>query len=310
MLRNRLAILGVCALLAAGCGGDDGNGRGGGGGGDDASTSDDIGFGDAVGKEQQGPDGVAPDGVVPEAITPDDTPSCEPPSCGFLGTRECADGTSWRECTAVGGCLRWSEPTACGSDEACQGGTCVTTTPDCSGVPDGCDVPGQRRCSADNAAVEQCNEYECPKWETFQACGAGETCIGAQCVGGSVCAQLESCVDTSCAAEAASGSDIKLAQCTLGKCKAEYEACMGPFGTGTCKDILKCAQACQDSACQQGCLKSGSYEGALQFMDVGVCLEDNCPTALQDPMGNISCIMGQCGTPLNACCGGNLMSCM
>ncbi len=184
--------------------------------------------------------------------------------------------------------------------------------PDCSGLPTGCDVPGARRCSTDGKAVEECNGgYECPKWEVLETCGAGSTCTAGACGGGpGVCAELEACVDTACAEEVAGGSNIKLAKCTLESCKSEYEACMGPFGAGACKDVLKCTQSCQDSACQQACMKSGTYDGALQFVVVGVCLEDNCPDALSDPMGNLQCIMGACGTPLNACCGGSMMGCL
>ncbi len=282
MTRTRWVLLGTMLFLGLGCAGEESSARGGGGSDHDTSTSADIGFGEAVQKDEAGVDVASPDGASLDT-SPDGSPDASPDVS--------------------------PDDTPAG-DVPCPGGVCVDTTPDCSGLPTGCDQPGARRCSSDGKAVEECNGgYECPKWDVVQACATGETCLGSQCVSGSSCAQLESCVDTSCATEAASGSDIKLAKCTLSSCRTEYEACLGPFGTGACKDILKCAQACQSSSCQQDCLKQGSYDADLQFVDVGVCLEDNCPAALQDPMGNISCIIGSCSTQLNACCAGNMMSC-
>jgi len=124
------------------------------------------------------------------------------------------------------------------------------------------------------------------------------------------CAALDACVAANCAAEVASGSQIKKTACSLKSCQADYEACYGSFGGGACKDLLKCAQGCQNPECQNGCMSSASYEANLQFLDMGICMEDNCPDALENPMANIGCITGVCGAPLNTCCGGSLMGCM
>lgn len=311
-----LAPLCCFALVAlvAGCGGDDGDSRtfGGDDTSGDAATTGDIAFSDTTTKDQAAPDAIADD-VVPGDSNGPDVPACLG-TCDPAGSRECVDDSSWRECEPAGACLAWSPPAACASGEVCQGGACVPDGPDCSGLPTGCDTPGAKRCSTDAKAVEECNgAYECPKWELLEDCSPGKPCVNGVCGGGvgpGACAELEACVDTACAEAVASGSNIKLLKCTLASCRTEYEGCLGPFGTGACKDLLKCAQSCPDTQCQKACTTTASYEANVQFVEVGACLEDNCPGALEDPMGNIACITGTCGTPLNACCGGSIMNCM
>ena len=43
---------------------------------------------------------------------------------------------------------------------------------------------------------------------------------------------------------------------------------------------------------------------------VGVCVEVNCPSALEDPLGSIGCFTGVCNEPVATCCGGSLLGCM
>jgi len=309
MLRLAPVCLAALLVLVTACGGDDGDSRhfGGDDASDDTALTGDIGFADTLGKDQAAPDGVLPDAQA------DDVPACES-TCAFIGARECVDGTTYRVCQPAGVCLAWTGAMACAADEACDGGECVKGQgPDCSGLPTGCDTPGAKRCSADAQAVEQCNAaYECPKWDVVESCQPGKPCVNGKCGTGGVgvCAQLEACVDTACAEAVVTGSNIKLLKCTLESCRTEYEGCMGAFGSGSCKDLLKCAQACQNQECQKACTTEATYDANVQFVSVGVCLEDNCPGALEDPMSNLGCVTGTCGTPLNACCGGSIMNCM
>jgi hypothetical protein len=314
ILPGSLAVL----WLAAACGGGDGGGNGP-AGGKDAQGTETLAevMAEAAGGDETAPVEVQGDAQVAEVpVEAMEEPGAEVPACQNecypMNTRECADGTSYRTCVPGNVCLAWSAPVDCGTGMECQGGECVPAAPDCSGVPNGCGDPGAKRCSGDGKAVETCNgNYECPRWELSQACTDGQTCADGACTGGGAnCATLDACVAANCAAEAATGSEIKKTNCSLKNCRADYEACYGAFGDKTCKDLLKCAQACQTPECQNGCMSSASYEANLEFLDMGICMEDNCPDALEDPMANIGCITGTCGAPLNKCCGGSLMNCM
>ncbi len=342
-MTRAFAIFVWLSVLATGCAGDESNGRGGShsSGGHDTSVAADIGFGEAVDKDAAQPDATAPDGASPDAAAPDvaatdvagvdlpwgddlpavpdaggpdqptapDVQACSD-KCEQAGWSECVGVAAYRVCQPVGECLEWTNSIPCPVDETCEDGDCVKgQPPDCTGVPNGCDQPGARKCSDDHLKVLECSTDQCPAWTTHATCGADTQCLAGQCVGGSVCAALQACVDTSCAAEAESGSDISLAGCTLQHCKDEYEACMGAWGTGTCKEILTCVMSCQTSNCMEDCLHVGSYDADVTFVEVGTCLEQNCPTALQDPMSNLSCIMGSCSSQLDTCCGG-MMNCL
>lgn len=304
-------LAGLC--LATACGGDDG-GNGPAGGQDTRSpeTAADV----AVDLQAD----LAADSQVEDTANPDvaidtsglDTPICQDP-CNPVNGKECADDTSYHVCAPSGGCLAWGAPVACGDGNVCEAGECIPDEPDCTGVADSCEPLDAKRCAPSGAATQVCwaNADGCPVWTFLEECGEGQACSNGACTGGSAdCSTLQTCVGVNCAAEVASGSQIKLTSCTLENCHADYEACYGAFGSGACKDLLKCAQACQDPTCQQGCMASASYDANVQFLAVGVCMEDNCPDALTNPMANIGCITGTCGTQLNACCGGSFMGCM
>jgi hypothetical protein len=123
------------------------------------------------------------------------------------------------------------------------------------------------------------------------------------------CPDLADCVVAGCQATPDVDSYEHL-QCVLLSCKDDYESCFGTYGTGACVNVFKCLQACLPADCLEGCLAGSSYEALLEFADAAVCVEDNCPDALEDPLGNIGCFTGVCNQPVATCCGGTLLGCM
>jgi len=123
------------------------------------------------------------------------------------------------------------------------------------------------------------------------------------------CPTLADCVVKNCQGTPDPDS-YALLKCTLLSCKDDYASCFGAYGQGACVQILKCLEACLPADCQQECMAPASYDSLLQFADVGICVENNCPTALEDPLGNIGCFIGVCNAPVATCCGGSILGCM
>ncbi len=124
--------------------------------------------------------------------------------------------------------------------------------------------------------------------------------------------ELSVCIVENCANELQSGKVVSLQQCILASCRTTYETCNGAFGTADCKTLLKCQQNCGGGAgeCSLDCMAASSYDANVQFVDLGVCMEENCPEAISNPMGNLGCFTGPCSTYINACCGGSMLNCL
>ncbi|NLH47095.1 MAG: hypothetical protein GX444_00680 [Myxococcales bacterium] len=123
------------------------------------------------------------------------------------------------------------------------------------------------------------------------------------------CPDLADCVVAACQATPDPDS-YALLKCTLQNCSDPYAACFGPYGDEACVTVLKCLEACLPADCLQDCMAPASYESLLQFADAGICVEENCPEALADPLHNIGCFLGPCNAPIAVCCGGSVLGCM
>ncbi|MDP8222554.1 MAG: hypothetical protein P9L99_04285 [Candidatus Lernaella stagnicola] len=123
------------------------------------------------------------------------------------------------------------------------------------------------------------------------------------------CPELAECVVESCQ-DFSDPDSYALLNCSLQSCPDEYDACFGPYGTGECVSVLKCLEACLPDDCLMECMAPASYDELLEFAEVGICVEDNCPDALADPLGNIGCFLGVCLDPVATCCGGTIFGCM
>lgn len=277
-------------------------------GGNDTTAAADTG---AQADATEAIDSAQPD--APASETTEDVPDVTPctPACEQIGVKQCSGDNAVLTCGLKDGCLGWGVPVPCPPGLTCLDAVCVDATDECAGVPGVCPTVGALRCGAENS-VEECVAGDCPTWQVIQMCASNQTCKDGECVqqiDPTECLSLDTCRDTHCADPVIAESQVKYQRCTLEHCAVEYENCVGPFGTDSCKDILKCAQGCAGVDCQAGCMSAGSLDGGLQFLDLGVCLEDFCPAALTDPMGNIGCITGQCGTEMNTCCGGSILGC-
>ncbi len=124
------------------------------------------------------------------------------------------------------------------------------------------------------------------------------------------CPALADCVIGACNGSVDPDSYYQVAQCALSNCRDDYENCFGGFGGQACVYIMKCLQQCLPADCIDECIDGASYEAMLLFMDAGVCVEDNCPSAFEDPLANMGCFMGACNDPIAQCCGGTLLGCM
>lgn len=123
------------------------------------------------------------------------------------------------------------------------------------------------------------------------------------------CPDLADCVYDNCSQH----SDIAsyaFGKCSLVNCKDEYSGCHGAYGEDACVNILKCLEDCLPGDCLAGCMSTASYDALLEFMDVGICVEQNCPDAFEDPLGNIGCYINTCADPVAVCCGGSILGCM
>jgi hypothetical protein len=275
---------------------------------DTTSAADTSGGTETVEEADTAPPDAAPEETIEDAV--DATPCV--PECEQIGYRQCSGENAVWTCELKDGCLGWGIPVPCPAGLTCLDAVCVDTTDECAAVPGVCPTVGALRCGAGNS-VEECVAGDCATWQVIEMCASNQTCEDGECVqqlDPSECLPLDECRNTHCADPAVTASEVKLQRCTLQHCVNEYEDCVGPFGDAACKDILKCAQSCTTQDCQADCLAAGSFDGSLQFLDLGVCLEDFCPAALTDPMGNLSCITGQCGTEMNTCCGGSILGCM
>lgn len=123
------------------------------------------------------------------------------------------------------------------------------------------------------------------------------------------CPGLADCVLSKCAQFSDPDSYVLL-QCTLINCSDDYAGCFGDYGDAACVNVLKCLEECLPSDCLNDCMESASYEALLQFAAAGVCVEENCPSALADPLANIGCFLGACNDPIAICCGGTIFGCM
>ncbi len=123
------------------------------------------------------------------------------------------------------------------------------------------------------------------------------------------CPALATCVLDHCA-QFSDPDSYALLQCTLVDCPDDYADCFGAYGDGLCVNVLKCLEECLPGDCLDECMDAASYEALLAFAAAGVCVEENCPSALADPLSNIGCFLGACNDPIAVCCGGTIFGCM
>ncbi|MCB9506628.1 MAG: hypothetical protein H6697_03045 [Myxococcales bacterium] len=85
-------------------------------------------------------------------------------------------------------------------------------------------------------------------------------------------------------------------ECELGQCVAPE--------VGDCADILTCVNTnqCQDQACLNTCLQTGTAEAQTQFTNVLACLQENCADATTNAEF-AACQQEYCQNELNICSG-------
>jgi hypothetical protein len=124
------------------------------------------------------------------------------------------------------------------------------------------------------------------------------------------CPALADCVMDHCSGSADPASYYQVTHCALLNCREDYESCFGPFGEQACAYILKCLQQCLPADCVPDCIDDAGYDATMLFLEAGLCAEANCPSAFEDPLGNVGCFTGACNEPIAECCGGSLLGCM
>ena len=291
--------VGAFLLLAlGGCEGDSGT---------DGAGPGVQAVGDAAGEPPALPVDAGVDAPAPDVAVETAAPCAN--ECGPIESRECRGAAAYAVCRPIGGCLRWDTQVNCAAGEACRQGVCEIT-PTCDPTR-ACDTPDARRCEDRDVVV--CREDgDCRGWVVEETCGAPFECRAGACEppAGDPCESLQTCRDTHCSEPANPDSMVEVHYCTLKTCRADFEACFGALGTGTCKEALQCVGSCQTDGCFVSCLAPTSYEANLDLMELTMCMEDNCPDALTgDPTQHIGCFTGPCGDPLVACCG-SLMGCL
>ncbi|MFT7580987.1 MAG: hypothetical protein ACI9MR_002661 [Myxococcota bacterium] len=199
---------------------------------------------------------------------------------------------------------------ACDAWDACVAAECATFGDDLTAAA----LCGIETCKAD---WESCHgafgtatcatAYACT-----QSCSPGDqACVdgcGADTSFADHVALLEHvvCMNASCISHLQAGNLIAFQLCNVQDCRASYDACNGAWGTGQCKDVLKCSEACaaDDTVCAVGCMAEGSYDSSVDFMKLGLCISENCPAALAEPLAHLDCFIGPCSAPMTTCCGG------
>ncbi len=126
--------------------------------------------------------------------------------CSSKGTRECS-GNGYRVCGEYDSdaCLEWSSVTACGSNEKCENGACVSNAATCQ---DEC-TSGTKKCDGNNAMV--CGQYDddtCLEYKKT-ACVNGQVCVNGACVTPDPTCE-DDCVanDTMCGEQTADGQSV------------------------------------------------------------------------------------------------------
>ena len=230
--------------------------------------------------------------------------------CSPSGLRQCS-GNGYRQCGNYDSdsCLEWSSVTACGSNQTCNNGSCITNAPVCS---DECSVSGKRECSGNG--YRQCGNYDsdsCLEWSPVTNCGSNETCSNGSCNFHETCSNecsvsgQRQCSGNGYQQCGNYDSDSCLEWGSVTNCGAN-EQC----SNGSCNPVHTCSDDCSASG-QRRCAGNGVQEckrgsdGCLKWDGITSC-------GFNETCSNGSCnstCQNQCSSGDHQCSGNSGRTC-
>lgn len=229
-------------------------------------------------------------------------------SSGTGGATPCTDqcGAGDAHCTGsqiqtcdeqADGCLEWSKPADCPTNQTCLGSQCVLA------CADKC-IDGATQCNA--GKLQTCSKHPngCTDWDPATDCPSGQTCSGGQC--------SSSCVDQ-CAAGATQCSGPQIQTCAK-----QVNGCLDWGAAQSCPANDTCSGGQCVLACTDQCAAGASQCSGAQLQTCGPqtngCLGWNPPTTCPT---NQTCTGGacapvctnQCAAGATQCAGAQIQTC-
>jgi CarboxypepD_reg-like domain len=303
-LRASWLVLSFAALVLGGAGcssGGKASGTGEGGSGAGASGSSGAGAGTASSTGAGGASSSAGAGASSSSAGAGASSSSAGTGASSSSTGGCTDactsgaercaGAQVQQCVMQGGCLDWSTPADCPTNQTCLGNQCVLA---CS---DQC-ISGDTQCNAGQIQTCALQTNGCTNWNPAQACPSGETCSGGQCSG--TCTNQCTLGATEC-----SGPELQTCALQTNDC-TDWNPAQACPNHGTCSAGV-CSAGCMD-ACTAGATQCSGAQIETCALQTSGCTDWNPAQACP---GTQTCDNGQCSaaacTPGALQCNGTVL---